>query len=184
MGVERALKSHVFEHVRANLPGKIEKRGQTRAISTHVPPPSLTRTVIQCVPVSQCCHFPQLRRQGAREAVVAQVPACVTHYPRQQHVCWELCGGPFCGGYAHIPSITVISPSSVGMVPVILVSNRYLKNRTIASSAPRLVCWGCGWRVELWSMCLHPLHQSHPPQLRGHGSSDGVAVQVHDRQRR
>jgi hypothetical protein len=166
------------------LPGKIEKRGQTRAISTHVPPPSLTRTVIQCVPVSQCCHFPQLRRQGAREAVVAQVPACVTHYPRQQHVCWELCGGPFCGGYAHIPSITVISPSSVGMVPVILVSNRYLKNRTIASSAPRLVCWGCGWRVELWSMCLHPLHQSHPPQLRGHGSSDGVAVQVHDRQRR
>jgi hypothetical protein len=46
MGVERALKSHVFEHVRANLPGKIEKRGKTRPISTHVPPPSLTRTVI------------------------------------------------------------------------------------------------------------------------------------------
>ena len=46
MGVERALKSHVFDHVSlfslANLPA----RAQTRAISTHVPPPSLTRTVI------------------------------------------------------------------------------------------------------------------------------------------
>jgi hypothetical protein len=27
--VERALKSHVFEHVRANLAEKIEKRAQT-----------------------------------------------------------------------------------------------------------------------------------------------------------
>ena len=46
IGVERALKSHVFDHVSlfslANLPA----RAQTRAISTHVPPPSLTRTVI------------------------------------------------------------------------------------------------------------------------------------------
>ena len=38
MGVGRALKSHVFEHVRANLAGKIEKRAQTRDFNARSTP--------------------------------------------------------------------------------------------------------------------------------------------------